>query len=243
MKKLDLTGERFGYLYVIKEGENYAYPSGRTRTQWLCRCDCGNEVSISTNNLKSGNTKSCGCKKQFLSLNTFKDNNGNRYEFDGETGIGYTKNGTKFYFDKEDYDKVKKYKWNVTSKGYICTHIKVNGKKKCLFLHRYIMSAEEGISVDHIRGRNSKTDNRKSNLRIASNSQNRFNTPLQKNNTSGYTGVYWIRHMKKWHAQIIINKQNINLGYFENIEDAITARKEAEEKYQGEFSFDNSQKL
>ena len=54
----DLTGKRFNYLMVIE----YA---GRKngRTMWRCKCDCGNEVIVDTNSLKSGNTTACGCRQ------------------------------------------------------------------------------------------------------------------------------------------------------------------------------------
>lgn len=241
MKKIDLTGKRYGYLTVIKPAENFTYPSGRKRTQYLCRCDCGNEVILPSSNLKSGNTKSCGCKHYELSSKTQKSKRRNRYDLSGKYGIGYTKNGTEFYFDKEDYEKIKPYKWNVTSKGYIATHIGYAKNTHLLFLHRLIMGAEEGVQVDHIGGRDTKRDNRKCNLRLATHAQNRMNTPLQKNNSSGHVGVYWIQHIQKWQALIGFDKKHVNLGYYEKYEDAVKAREEAEKKYQGEYSYKRSQ--
>lgn len=59
--KKDLTGERFGRLVVIRE-------SGRKNRHvaWLCRCDCGVEVVVTSGNLRSGNTQSCGCLSREL---------------------------------------------------------------------------------------------------------------------------------------------------------------------------------
>jgi hypothetical protein len=58
----DLTGERFERLVVIQETEAYVSPSGTIRRiQWLCRCDCGESVSVATSALRSGKTRSCGC--------------------------------------------------------------------------------------------------------------------------------------------------------------------------------------
>lgn len=54
---------------------------------------------------------------------------------------------------------------------------------------------------------------------------------VRKNNTSGVTGVNYIKNIKKWNASIFFKGKKINLGYFENIDNAIKARKEAEEKY------------
>lgn len=62
-KLKDLTNMRFGRLTVLKRHEDHIFPSGQKQTQWLCRCDCGNEVYVISRNLLSGNTRSCGCIK------------------------------------------------------------------------------------------------------------------------------------------------------------------------------------
>ena len=57
MKKIDLTGQRFGRLVVIRE-------TGRSKDRqimWLCKCDCGEETVIRSRDLRRGNTQSCGC--------------------------------------------------------------------------------------------------------------------------------------------------------------------------------------
>lgn len=58
--KIDLTNQRFGKLLVIKESSI----KKNNLTTWVCKCDCGNEVLITTKNLRNGNTKSCGCLKR-----------------------------------------------------------------------------------------------------------------------------------------------------------------------------------
>lgn len=59
----DLTGKMFGQLTVLEQTEDYIYPSGKRRAQWLCECSCEehNKVIVMGNNLKNGNTQSCGC--------------------------------------------------------------------------------------------------------------------------------------------------------------------------------------
>ena len=52
---------RFGRLVVIKQAEDYVRPDGRREAQWLCKCDCGNDVVVISTSLKRGLTKSCGC--------------------------------------------------------------------------------------------------------------------------------------------------------------------------------------
>lgn len=57
---VDITGERFGRLTVIRL---YRKGSGKPcrQPEWLCKCDCGNEVIVRRGNLHTGNTKGCGC--------------------------------------------------------------------------------------------------------------------------------------------------------------------------------------
>ena len=62
-KKLNLIGEKYDLLTVIKEGNGYISPSGKKKSKtWMCKCQCGNTTEVRTDSLKSGNTKSCGCK-------------------------------------------------------------------------------------------------------------------------------------------------------------------------------------
>lgn len=229
-KFIDLVGQRFGMLTVIKRVEDYIQPSGQHKTQWLCKCDCGNDVAVLGNNLIKGNTKACGCIR-----NKDKKKH-NQYDLSGDYGISYTSKGQKFYFDLEDYDLIKKYCWKINKNGYVLSS---NG----VFMHRVIMNCPNELVVDHINGEESRNDNRKSNLRIATPSQNCMNRKIQSNNTSGITGVYFDKDKNKWFSTICISHNSIHLGYFDNKEDAIKARKDAEEKYFGEWSYDNSQKI
>lgn len=56
----EMIGKKFGRLEVIKFDGNRMI-AGASWRMWLCRCECGNEVSVMTNSLTSGNTRSCGC--------------------------------------------------------------------------------------------------------------------------------------------------------------------------------------
>lgn len=64
MRKIDLTGKRFGRLTVIKQLDGHRQPNGAMVTQWLCKCDCGNEIVVSSGNIRSGHTISCGCYRE-----------------------------------------------------------------------------------------------------------------------------------------------------------------------------------
>ena len=221
--RTDLTGLRFGRLVVIEQAEDYISPRGRHDANWLCRCDCGNYKTARTSDLKSGRTTSCRrC---------------NTYDLSGEYGICTMANDRKFFFDLEDYDLISQYCWaDKGNGGYITGSA---GKYKKVYLHRLLMNPDKGYVVDHINGL--KYDNRKSNLRVCTQHQNNFNMPLKCTNTSGCTGVGKMRN--KWRARITVNKKEINLGYYDDFEDAVKARKAAEEKYFGEYAYDASQKL
>lgn len=54
-------GTRFGRLTVCERAENHFTSGGRRQGQWFCRCDCGCDTKVTSQNLRSGNTKSCGC--------------------------------------------------------------------------------------------------------------------------------------------------------------------------------------
>ena len=152
--------------------------------------------------------------------------NTNKYNFKSDyIEIITTKNHV-ILIDKDDFEKCKQVSWCVDSKGY------ANGKSKTfgtIRLHRYILNPNKNLQVDHI-NRN-KLDNRKSNLRTVTNQQNHFNRPLNKNNKSGVTGVYFNNQCKKWCAQITINRKTISAGLFEKLEDAVKARNKLKEKY------------
>lgn len=57
---IDLSGERFGSLVTLKRVEN----NKNNDVQWLCQCDCGKTLIVTTQSLRNGRTKSCGCYKQ-----------------------------------------------------------------------------------------------------------------------------------------------------------------------------------
>jgi hypothetical protein len=160
----------------------------------------------------------------------------NKYDLSGDYGICTIDSGEKFIFDLEDYDKISKFCWCIGSKGYFLTH-DYNNNYKTLRLHRLIMNVSDvKLQVDHIN--HDISDNRKIDLRIVSNGQNSQNRGLRKCNTSGVTGVYFYKPNKKWSARINISSyQEKNLGYFDTFEDAVKARKEAEDKYYGEYAY------
>ena len=145
----------------------------------------------------------------------------------------YDKNGNEVartIIDLEDVDKVKIYKWYMNPVGYVG-----NRGKNIGLLHRFIVNAPNDMVVDHIN--HNKLDNRKENLRICTQKQNMRNQSIRKDNKSGYTGVYFVENKNKWVAQIRINGKTKHLGYYNEMKNAIKARKEAEIKYFGEYRY------
>ncbi len=122
--------------------------------------------------------------------------------------------------------------------GYLCIWIDGKKYKSHRLAWLYVYGEFPPDSIDHING--VRYDNRIENLRAVTNQENTRNINKSANNTSGYLGVRWYKRDKKWAAQIK-NKtgsvsKHIHLGYFNNIEDAIEARKQGELKYWGEAS-------
>ena len=210
-KLIDITGQKFGRLTVLKRGKTY-----RGMVFWICQCDCGNIVEASSGHLRYGHTTSCGCYAQEVKKHP------NKYDLSGEYGICYFNTGGCFIFDKEDYDLVKDYTWLCSSAGYVMNH-KYNGPS--ISFTRLITNCPVNMVVDHIN--HNTLDNRKCNLRICTPQQNMFNKKARGiSNRNG-----------KYEAFITVNYQYIYLGIYNTEEEALKARKEAEVKYFGEFVY------
>jgi len=117
---------------------------------------------------------------------------------------------------------------STTKDGYKC--ISVFGKSyQSHRLAWFYIHKKWPNQIDHID--HDKTNNVINNLRDITSLENNRNSSLSKRNTSGTTGICFIKQTKKWIAQINTKRNNIYLGTFINKEDAIKARKEAEERY------------
>ena len=237
MGKIEVkTGDVYGRLTVIKEVEPYVSPSGKKARKFLVQCDCGSDpFEVTLNNLRRGRTTSCGCVHKEKTIERNKDNHKtNTYDLtNGDYGIGYTSKGEEFYFDLEDFDLIKDYCWYINAKGYVVTN-EADTNKPILF-HRLVMNCTEGMDIDH--RFHKVNDNRKSQLREVTHSQNCMNRGIAKRNSSGVVGVSWHKARNKWIAKIYVNGKQIYLGAYINIEDAIQSRKDAELEYFGEYRY------
>lgn len=133
--------------------------------------------------------------------------------------------------DDSDYEWLNQWKWQArydpcTGGFYAQRHIlRPDGVETSIGMHRMIMNAKKGESVDH---QNHKTlDNRRSNLRLTTSQGNCRNRRLVRNNTSGTCGVAWFKSHRKWGAYIQTDGKRRHLGFFVTKDAAIFARKAA----------------
>lgn len=116
-------------LTVIRQDDDYISPDGKRKAQWLCKCRCEshNIIKATGNAIKRGNTKSCGCLQKEKAARIGRGlRKGNEYKLNlkdnyGLYGIGYCSNtGSEFYFDMDDYNKIKDYTWSefITANNY-----------------------------------------------------------------------------------------------------------------------------
>jgi hypothetical protein len=220
---IDIAGVKFGRLTALSiSGFN-----DEGKAMWKCKCDCGRIKTVCGCNLRNGGTKSCGCYQSEIRSEIRKKYN--QISIKGDIAIIYLESGEEVIIDSDCVDIVKNIRWCKDKMGYVKGEM--NGKK--VRLHRLITGAPSGLYVDH---KNHCTlDNRKENLRVCTPSQNSMNKIVTVNK-SGTVGVRKTRG-GKWVSQIKANRKYVYLGTYENYEDAVNARKEAEKRYFGEFAY------
>jgi len=120
--------------------------------------------------------------------------------------------------DEDDFEWLNQWKW-FCNMGYARRKAKtVNGGRQTIHMHREILRSPPKSSGDHING--NTLDNRKINLRESSVIENCRNRRLNKNNSSGFKGVYFDYESGKWKAQIGVFPKRINLGRYLSATDA-----------------------
>lgn len=136
--------------------------------------------------------------------------------------------------DDEDLERVNQFKW--------CAHHDKNGKwyamgrveGKVIYLHRLILSARKHEEVDH--KNDDGLDCRRTNLRLCTSSENKYNRGKIRTNTSGYKGVTFDKRTRRWMAQITLSRKHIFIGRFETAEAAAKAYDAVARGNHGDFA-------
>lgn len=221
-KVIDITGKKFGQLTVCNLIE-----TNRNGSYWNCKCECGNYKKVSKTNLKSGQVKSCGCLCKETSKKTMKNL--------------FTKHGKSQERLYKIWIGIKSRCNNPNETGYenyggrgikMCDCIK-DFENFYNYMSKLEHYEEKGYTIDRI-----NVDGNycicNDNLRWASKSEQGMNKRISKINESGITGVRKFilnNGTISWRANITINKKTIHLGCYATKEEAIEARRNAENSY------------
>ena len=196
--------EKYGRLTPIRRAD------GKGRDIWECRCDCGNTCYVRMSNLKSGHTRSCGCLRREMNKAKMQDLTGQRFGKLTVLGIENQKSGShplwKCQCDCGNIVEVSSKRLRNGINMSCGCYQKERQKYSMNKLHK--KQFIENTNIDLI-----------------------VKQDANKNSKSGVRGVHWCKSKKKWIATLKLQKVLLLNESFENKEDAIKARKEAEEKY------------
>ena len=138
--------------------------------------------------------------------------------------------------DDGDYEELAKHKWHFKVKDGAIRNITIaKGKQKKIYMHRIVMEMAGivipvGKIVDH--HDRDKCNNQRSNLRLATNTQNQWNSKISSKNTSGAKGV--CQDKGRWRADIRLDGKRKFLGYFPTKEEAVARYREEANTHYGE---------
>ena len=186
--------------------ESLAYKTSKS-TFMKCICDCGTVSEINYYKLINRKTKSCGCSRS-VDATGMKIG---RLLFIEK--IGQSKEGLNIWKCQCDCGNVIEVEYSQVSS---------QGKASC------------GCLLSES-ARKSMAENTKKLHRVDGTCIESMQQQISKNNTSGVKGVTWCKSRRKWVAQIMFKRKHYHLGRFDNIEDAIKARKKAEVEIFGKF--------
>lgn len=139
--------------------------------------------------------------------------------------------------DDEDYFSLSQYHWFLSSNGYaVRNRLKSDphGTPTHVYMHRAILSTATGLDTDHIN--TDKLDNRRSNLRPCTRTENKQNTIKRANAETPYKGVAFHQRAGKFRAEIVVNSKRIYLGLYLTAEAAARAYDNAASIYFGNFA-------
>ena len=232
--KEDLTGRTFGRWLVLGQAEDYIDKNGNHHAMWHCICGCedATEKDVIQRNLKSGTSQSCGCLHREMMSERFSTHK----MTDSRLYLVWKGMKARCYIESHNHYEI-----------YGAKGITVCDEWKNDFQAFYDWAIQNGY--DETASRNECTIERKDvngnycpeNCCFVSATTQCINQNLRKDNKTGTKGVNWDKHRNKWQAQLQINKKKVLNEYFDNFDDAVKARRDAELKYFGEYLHDVSQ--
>lgn len=210
----NIIGEKFGKLTVIKASNKR---SGNGCILYECKCDCGNTSFVLGRHLKNGHSKSCGCvRKQKLNEQGLKN----------KLNLVNKKFGRLLVIKYSHSDKYRNAVWECKCDcGNI---IKVSSNSLC----NGNTSSCGCISRENVNKLRAKNSIDGTNVAILNSIVKNDKSQITK---SGVKGVGWDKKRNKWRVYIMFKGKSYHLGYYEDLNKAIEVRKEAEDKYFGEF--------
>jgi hypothetical protein len=202
MKFIDRTGQRFGKLVVLEQ----AGRSPSKKVLWKCQCDCGNQSTVPSGSLVTGNTESCGCV-----IKNFKHGGSGKASYNSWRAM------VRRCTNPEDKDY----------KRYGAKGISVCPEWMDYATFRDAMGEPVGTeTLDRIDPAGNYEPN---NVRWASPTVQARNINVKKTSKSGYIGVHFRRG--KWYGEITVKKNKYYSKACSTIEEAAAARKELEQRY------------
>jgi len=144
--------------------------------------------------------------------------------------------------DVDDFERLNRYKWHCTRCGYAKRAVYKrcdNGRRQVeIYMHKMVCPAPEGMIVDHINRKSH--DNRKANLRVATQKQNVWNRKfVRKGGKTRYNGIRWDKNREKWQVRLTINGRRESFGYYADEVEAARAYDRIAKKYRGEYAYLN----
>ena len=139
--------------------------------------------------------------------------------------------------DGTDYELFCSHNWYLfkgRNTDYLCTNIRVDGKRRTAYLHRILLGCAKGECIDHIDGNG--LNNQRDNLRACSRSENQCNQIKNKNTSSIYKGVSWNRNKQRWECYINKNHKRVHIGKFKSEIEAAIKWDEQAKILHGEFA-------
>lgn len=231
-KAKNIQGMEFGFLTALEPTEK----RDRKDVVWLCECRCGKRIELPATRLITHNTLSCGCilKEHMSRANQYIDSTSLRQSLDetvistrSESGyVGVTKKRGKW----QAQITYKRKRYNLGTYSKLEDAVKARARGKALILDDAMSLKEiyEALHKDELPLPKKGTEPKQIILKETVKSESTSSLPTKRtDNTSGQTGVHFRK--EKWEARICHNGLRYMLGRFERIEDAVAARKKAEE--------------